>query len=714
MADRLDRRERRRLRWRLALFYIALAIPTVLLLWKALDQLEWEAMHQSRLAAEELTRRIDDRLGALIAEQNARSFADFAFLTVAGDPAAGFVQRSPLSAFPVGSDLPGVIGWFQIDAAGRLSTPILPAPTVDAAAYGIGPEELAGRQALAQRISAILDQNALVAQAATDEPPAARDEETAPAFASFAGADSGRRMASREKTQAIFEQLAIAEDDKGAAPSREAAPEPAEALRADALGRTAPSGTQPEETRASRLAAAMAERDTKAQEAPERQLRKERTALPEPFASASGISPSAPSSDAPTPPQQASATPTGPRAHRGETARARPDQRIRIFESELDLFRVGHLDSGHLVLFRWAWREGARYVQGALIDRPAFLSEGIGEAFRAAALGQTADLTVLIGNAPAAHFGAAGDRYVPAAASSVPKGTMLFRARLQEPFGALQLVFRAEHVPSPPGAALVYWLGGILAIVLSGGVWLLYRLGLRQLGLIRQQQDFVAAVSHELKTPLTSIRMYSEMLREGWVTDAKRSSYYRFIHDESERLSRLVANVLQLARLSRDKLQVVPQPVRIAELLEDARPTLLSQTSHAGFALTIDCPGNGIVCADRDAVTQILINLVDNAVKFAAGSEPRRIEIGCTAARSRHALAVRDYGPGIPTAERKRALRLFQRLECEATRETRGTGIGLALVKRLAEAMGGELELLGREPGLEVRVWLPTARPDGR
>ena len=91
----------------------------------------------------------------------------------------------------------------------------------------------------------------------------------------------------------------------------------------------------------------------------------------------------------------------------------------------------------------------------------------------------------------------------------------------------------------------------LLALVLSGGCYVIYRYGVGQISLYRQQQDFVSAVSHELKTPLTSIRMYSEMLKAGWADEDKKAGYYAFIHDESERLSRLITNVLQLARMTR-------------------------------------------------------------------------------------------------------------------------------------------------------------------
>lgn len=636
MIPSVDAKGRRRLRARLALFLIAVAVPSALLLWKALDQLKWEAVRQSQLAAEEIARRIDARLGDLIREQDARSFADFAFLTVAGDPRAGFLQRSALSAFPVDGEVSGLIGWFQIDAAGRLSTPLLPEAGADASAYGLGVAELAARQALEQRIAGILEQNAVVTRPKIAEAPRLDPEAQTPRTRSDAPPEARRSIAyqpAQKEGQALFDAL-LSEPGR-----REAEGEP--------LGQVA----EPDEHGPKTAAAA--------------------------------------------------AAPAAPRGPRGP--------RIRIFESELDPFRFSRLQSGHFVLFRWAWRHGARYVQGALLEPQGFLSGLIGQGFLEAPLSRSMDLIVTFADEPIAEYASLSGRYEIAGSAQLPAGTVLYASRLQEPFAALRLAFLAERLPAPSGAAVVYWLGLVLALVLAGGVWLLYRLGLRQLALIRQQQDFVAAVSHEMKTPLTSIRMYSEMLREGWVSEAKRPTYYRFIHDESERLSRLVANVLQLARMGRDELRVDPRPVSVAELIEAGSAVLAGQTERAGFELVLDCPASAMVRADPDAVTQILINLVDNAIKFSAQAECQRIEVGCgQARRGRLPLRVRDYGPGIPKAERARVFEPFRRLENEAIRKTQGTGIGLALVERLARAMKAEVELVGHLPGLEVRVWLPV------
>ena len=237
---------------------------------------------------------------------------------------------------------------------------------------------------------------------------------------------------------------------------------------------------------------------------------------------------------------------------------------------------------------------------------------------------------------------------------------------------------------------------------------MLLRLGQRQLALARQQQDFVSAVSHELKTPLTSIRMYGEMLREGWVDETKRKTYYDFIFHEAERLSRLINNVLQLARLSRNEQAASISAISVAAALAELRPRLESQLEASGFELHIE--GEAAVEAmqievDIDWFIQIFINLVDNAIKFSANATTRRIDIRCQRLQDgRLQFAVRDHGPGIEADQMKKIFTLFYRSENELTRETVGTGIGLALVHQLASAMNAEVDVVNCEPGAEFRL----------
>ena len=115
--------------------------------------------------------------------------------------------------------------------------------------------------------------------------------------------------------------------------------------------------------------------------------------------------------------------------------------------------------------------------------------------------------------------------------------------------------------------------------------------------------------------------MYGEMLREGWASEDKRREYYDYIHDEGERLSRLIDNVLQLARMTRSDIALEPRETGVAELVDGLRSKIAAQVERAGFALKLDCEdaaSAAVVRVDPDAFAQILINLVDNALKFSA------------------------------------------------------------------------------------------------
>jgi signal transduction histidine kinase len=292
------------------------------------------------------------------------------------------------------------------------------------------------------------------------------------------------------------------------------------------------------------------------------------------------------------------------------------------------------------------------------------------------------------------------------------QGALLYRSRLSAPLDALELIFSISRMPSGPGAAVLGWTTLLLAVAFIGGFLALYRLGLGQIMLARQQQDFVSAVSHELKTPLTSIRMYGEMLKEGWVDDTRRRQYYEYIHDESERLTRLIENVLRLSSITRSGPDLDLQPVSAGALLEHLQSKIANQVEHAGFELEFSADEDvrsTEILVDVDGFVQILINLVDNAIKFSKKAGANRIEIGAALEGARRLrFSVRDYGPGVPRDQMKKIFRLFYRTESELTRETVGTGIGLAIVHQLATAMSGKVDVLNRDPGAEFRVSFPV------
>ncbi len=684
--------DKRRLRLWLAVFFAALAIPTGVLVRQAYSQLKWEAFQRHRVMAEELVSRIDRRLIELINTEEGRSFADYAFLIAAGDPAAGFLQRSPLSVYPVTSDIPGLLGYFQVDAHGVFTTPLLPQPGAAPAAYGVSQPELGQRQALQKRIREILTENRLVhadGKGLTDVRPASsyapsREGMPAETRADDGGLDEPAALAKTfiaesksESAQSAFDRL-----------NEAGAPAATKHKLPRALGRVEDMKLDPRYQAKSRDDAPAAPVLSDAPAPGKRVVRKERGALPE---------------------QQR----VGAEEVRALETAAEPEFRISIFESEIDAFAFSLLDSGHFVLFRKVWRDGQRYVQGALLEPEAFFRGVIESAFRATALSRSSDLAVAFrGNVLSAVSGQVSREYL--SSTEELRGALLHQAPLSAPLNDLQLVFSINRLPAGPGGIVITWVASILALVLCGGFYLMYRLALGQIDLTRQQQDFVSAVSHELKTPLTSIRMYGEILREGWADDEKKKTYYTYIHDESERLSRLISNVLQLARMTRNDLAVDLQRVPVSQLMDGMRSKVASQIERAGFTLNLDCDeetGRRVLSLDADFFTQIVINLVDNAIKFSAKADRKAIDICCRRLRDGGVqFGVRDYGPGVPGEQMKKIFKLFYRSGNELTRETVGTGIGLALVHQLTRAMNGKVDVVNRDPGAEFRVSFPAAR----
>ncbi|MDA0822286.1 MAG: HAMP domain-containing sensor histidine kinase [Proteobacteria bacterium] len=387
--------------------------------------------------------------------------------------------------------------------------------------------------------------------------------------------------------------------------------------------------------------------------------------------------------------------------------------RVRFFESEIGPFSLEVLDADHLVLFRNVWRAGERFIQGALVGRREFIERTIAVAFRGATVSTMSELLVAYDGDVVASYSAVPQTNTRSDSSEF-RGELLYRLRLSAPASALELIYTVTDLPIGQGARYLGWLTLLLGLSLSGGCYVIYRYGIGQITLYRQQQDFVSAVSHELKTPLTSIRMYSEILKSGWASEEKKLSYYAFIHGESERLSRLIANVLQLSRISRNNLSIELKPVTVGELLDVACAKLSSQLNAAGFTLNVAADPeirDHEVLVDIDAYTQIMINFIDNAIKFAPLDAHKQIDLRCRRQQDRAiCFTVRDYGKGIQKNQMRKIFELFYRSENELTRETVGTGIGLALVNQLALAMHGSVDVRNCNPGAEFSLTFPPVK----
>jgi signal transduction histidine kinase len=242
-----------------------------------------------------------------------------------------------------------------------------------------------------------------------------------------------------------------------------------------------------------------------------------------------------------------------------------------------------------------------------------------------------------------------------------------------------------------------------------------YRLGVKQLALGEQRLNFVSSVSHELKTPLTSIQMYSQMLKEGTVISAAhQQKYFEFIYGESERLTRLINNILQLSALNHQQQNVKPEYIQLSVLQNIIRAKTASILEKYSFQqnmiIEVINVENILVLVDEDAFAQVIINIADNAVKFFDRKKSSDVSRQKVDFIVRHhpkysqmiQLEIRDYGDGITKEQENKIFELFYRGGDELTRTTQGTGIGLALVNELIMAQQGEIKVERRSPGLAM------------
>jgi signal transduction histidine kinase len=241
----------------------------------------------------------------------------------------------------------------------------------------------------------------------------------------------------------------------------------------------------------------------------------------------------------------------------------------------------------------------------------------------------------------------------------------------------------------------------------------------RTIELSERRGRFVSAVTHELRTPLTTFCMYSEMLAEGVVREEESvREYLGTLRSEAARLRRIVDNVLLYARVEGDGRAPAHERVGAVELLEGIVPALARRAEEAGFELAAELtalPDEAVVEVDGQAVEQILGNLVDNACKFAASAEDRRVHLVASARGGALRILVRDHGPGVPPGRERSIFDAFQRATGDQSGRIPGIGLGLTLSRGMARQMDGELSLVpppdgGRGAAFDLKLPLLAVR----
>jgi signal transduction histidine kinase len=284
-------------------------------------------------------------------------------------------------------------------------------------------------------------------------------------------------------------------------------------------------------------------------------------------------------------------------------------------------------------------------------------------------------------------------------AGSFPPWLLEFYQRPQNPYR----LFLAS------GQSVYLYMFLAIAVILGFGLVLTVRTITRELELARLKSDFVSTVSHEFKSPLTSIRQLSEMLQSGRVpSEERRQRYYDILVEQSARLSSLVTNVLDLARIEEGRKEFRFETVDLGSLIADLAEGIQHRVGYEGFeirsAIQETLPP---VRADPEALRQAISNLLNNAIQYSG--ESRQVNLEASAEGRSVTVTVQDFGMGIPEAEIGRVFDRFFRGSSEITQSVRGSGLGLTLVREIAEAHGGVVEVESEvENGSTFRIRLPA------
>jgi signal transduction histidine kinase len=306
---------------------------------------------------------------------------------------------------------------------------------------------------------------------------------------------------------------------------------------------------------------------------------------------------------------------------------------------------------------------------------------------------------------------------VPGSRFMVPQAIAAPFAVLPPEIDDLELVPAGSHFWDHHFEVLLGTLKMLMALFVATGVSFLVSLRqlrhlMRHRALAEARGRFVSGMSHEMRTPLTTIKLYAEMLQHGVVTDGDaRRGYLGTIARECDRLTRLVENVLAYAAMESKARPLVIDPLDARELLEEAVAAARGPLDQAGLTVEVHAPVALRIAADRDAIVLALANLLTNAAKYAADGRVVMLSaLPAPDADDEVVITVRDFGPGIPAAERSHIFEPFYRRRQE---RAPGTGLGLALVQETARGHGGRIEVAS-EPGegTEFRLRLPLAVPE--
>ena len=379
------------------------------------------------------------------------------------------------------------------------------------------------------------------------------------------------------------------------------------------------------------------------------------------------------------------------------------------FALEIDPLQSVSIDADTVFIFRRIVLGNAIFRQGFAVQLKAFLEHLGRRYFQGQPMARFTHLALEV-----RFSGQAGTQTATKYAAGIPHSSDQPRFSLTRqfprPFSFLQATLSCDDIPRSEARKTLYAMVLGLALVMLAGLGAIYKSTAVVVDLSERRAGFVSSVTHELKTPLTTIRLYIEMLQHGIAaTKAQEQEYLRILNTETGRLSRLIHNVLEFSRLERKQRTFDLREGDFEDVLREILDLLREKLKLEGFTLRVERQGDETFAYDREAMIQALINCIDNSVKFGRDDPIKEITVSVQRHGDKVEVAIADTGPGIPRHALGKVFDDFYRVENSLTRKTQGTGIGLSLVKKLAEAMGGAVKATNNTPGQGCTITLTFA-----
>ncbi len=377
------------------------------------------------------------------------------------------------------------------------------------------------------------------------------------------------------------------------------------------------------------------------------------------------------------------------------------------FQVEVAPFQSVFIEDGRFFIFRRIAINHQIYRQGFILESEPFLRHLAAAHFESQPMAQFTGLSLqVVGrgvHAQAVHTGS------PASGSD-----FIARRTFPAPFDFLRADLQAGAIPGTPARRTLNIALSLLAVFMLLGLVAIYQSARTVVDLSERRSQFVSSVTHELKTPLTNIRMYIEMLDQGIAATPEREhDYLNILGSESARLSRLINNVLELAKLEKKQRQFDLRQGNLEDLLAEVNTIMAHKLAQEGFQLDINSAKVPPFAYDHEVMIQILINLIENSIKFGRTSPEKQITISAEQGDGAVIISVIDTGQGIPRHALKKVFDDFYRVDNDLTRTTGGTGIGLSLVKKFVQAMGGRVKAANNDgAGCTITFSLPLHKPE--